>query len=203
MSGPFMPQLGAHDKTDWPGVGLQIYCRVNSNPYLAPSGSSITWSVKVAERERRPRPKCGTNGPVAISVLLVVLTRLIQLLQRVGGSGFLAWLKLSCCLLDNYLHQLQVSFCGQLFTCHPEPSVSTEFSTCRSATDGQAGRHYFIQVLRLVVKKRPQKKRLAVWHQLALLARQSARRPAPLKPPAAHCYYCSPPIPPPTPKPVQ
>ena len=85
-----MPQLGAHDKTDWPGVGLQIYCRVNSNPYLAPSGSSITWSVKVAERERRPRPKCGTNGPVAISVLLVVLTRLIQLLQRVGGSGFLA-----------------------------------------------------------------------------------------------------------------
>ena len=90
MSGPFMPQLGAHDKTDWPGVGLQIYCRVNSNPYLAPSGSSITWSVKVAERERRPRPKCGTNGPVAISVLLVVLTRLIQLLQRVGGSGFLA-----------------------------------------------------------------------------------------------------------------
>ena len=146
-----MPQLGAHDKTDWPGVGLQIYCRVNSNPYLAPSGSSITWSVKVAERERRPRPKCGTNGPVAISVLLVVLTRLIQLLQRVGWSGFLAWLKLSCCLLDNYLHQLQVSFCGQLFTCHPEPSVSTEFSTCRSATDGQAGQHYFIQVLRLVV----------------------------------------------------
>ena len=178
--------IGAHDKTDWPGVGLQIYCRVNSNPYLAPSGSSITWSVKVAERERRPRPKCGTNGPVAISVLLVVLTRLIQLLQRVGWSGFLAWLKLSCCLLDNYLHQLQVSFCGQVFTCHPEPSVSTEFSTCRSATDGQAGRHYFIQVLRLVVKKRPQKKRLALWHQLAPLARQSARRPAPPKPPAAH-----------------
>ena len=157
MSGPFMPQLGAHDKTDWPGVGLQIYCRVNSNPYLAPSGSSITWSVKVAERERRPRPKCGTNGPVAISVLLVVLTRLIQLLQRVGWSGFLAWLKLSCCLLDNYLHQLQVSFCGQVFTCHPEPSVSTEFSTCRSATDGQAGRHYLFRFCGLWSKRGPQK----------------------------------------------
>ena len=181
-----MPQLGAHDKTDWPGVGLQIYCRVNSNPYLAPSGSSITWSVKVAERERRPRPKCGTNGPVAISVLLVVLTRLIQLLQRVGWSGFLAWLKLSCCLLDNYLHQLQVSFCGQVFTCHPEPSVSTEFSTCRSATDGQAGRPLFYSGFAACGQKEDPKKRLAPRHQLALLARQNTHGLAPPKPPPAH-----------------
>ena len=73
----------------------------------------------------------GKNVPV----LPVLLGGLGQL-QRVGGSGFSSRLSGAAAYSTTTAINCGSHFCAQLFTCYHQQSASSEFSTCRNATDG-------------------------------------------------------------------